>query len=295
MNEAKRPTIAAVLIVKNEEELLPRCLESIKGVDEIIVCDTGSTDNTVEVAKKYTDKVFTDYEWQDHFAAARNHAKSKTACDWILSIDADEYLHSFEELRMAVDTAETMKVYAVDVILEAESNKQHHFFPRLFKNHPVVWWEGAAHNHLTVRGEPLGNVIITYGWSPAHEKDPNRTLRILEKVTTQRDDAVREMFYLGREYFYRLDYIKCIDILTKYTEKSKFLGEKADAYLIMGRCYWQTQQGDLARHMAAQALIINPHFKEAAEFMSEIVWPQHAQQWKNMAATATNEGVLFRR
>ena len=289
------PTIAAVLIVKNESEVLDRCLSSVKGVDEIIICDTGSEDNTIEIAKKYTDKVYTDFKWNDRFCDARNHAKAKTTCDWILSIDADEYLHDFSKVQEAVKLAEEAKALAVDITLVAEDNGQEHFFPRLFKNMPQVWWEGAVHNHLSVIGERLGDVRITFGYSPAHHKDPDRAFRILSKEVNTRPDAVRETFYLGREYWYRQEFDKCLIEMGKYVQKSRYLAEKADAFLIMGRCYWALKMGDDARDATVQALIINPEFKEAITFMSEIVWPKHAGQWQRMAATATNDDVLFKR
>lgn len=64
------------MIVKNEEETIARCLETVKGlVDEIIIVDTGSTDKTKEVVSQYTDRII-DFIWIDNFAAARNFAFS---------------------------------------------------------------------------------------------------------------------------------------------------------------------------------------------------------------------------
>jgi glycosyltransferase involved in cell wall biosynthesis len=174
-------TIAAVLIVKNEEVLLAKCLESVQGVDEIIIADTGSTDKTIEIASKYTDKIYTDFTWNDNFADARNHAKSKCTSDWILSIDADETLYDFSKLREAVALAEQNKALAVDVKCIAEDNGQVFEYPRLFKNVPQVFWEGAIHNTLSVIGEKLGDVRIKIGYSPAHKNDPDRAYRILKR------------------------------------------------------------------------------------------------------------------
>lgn len=283
------------MIVKNESEVLARCLDSVKGADEIIIVDTGSEDNTVEIAKKYTDKVFEDFKWEDSFCNARNHAKAKTQKDWILSIDADETLHDFSKVVEAVRLAEERRDLAVDVALIAQDNGQTHMFPRLFKNYPTVWWEGAIHNHLSVLGASLGDVKITFGYSPAHHKDPNRAFRILSKEVKTRPDAVRETFYLGREFWYRQDYENCVKTMGLYVQKSGFLAEKADAFLIMARCYWQMKMGNDARDACVQALIINPNFKEAADFMGDIVWPRHAEQWKRMASTADNTEVLFKR
>lgn len=84
------------LIVKNEEKVLGRCLESLKPLmaavsSELIIADTGSTDSTVEIAKKYTDNVF-HFEWINDFAAARNSTLEKAKGQWFMFIDADEYL-----------------------------------------------------------------------------------------------------------------------------------------------------------------------------------------------------------
>lgn len=291
--------ISAVLIVKNEEALLSKCLDSVKGVDEIIICDTGSTDKTVEIAKKYTDKVVF-FEWCDNFAKARNYAKSFATGDWILSIDADEYLHDFAKLRDAIEMAEARKALAVNVTMIAEDNGQHFPFPRVFKNSPQVWWEGAIHNHVSVIGEDIGDVKITHGYSPAHFNDPDRAFRILQKEVKEKGNG-RETYYLGREYWYRKDYESCVQTLGKYVQVSKFLSEKADAFLIMSRAYFYMGMGNDARDACVQALIINSNFKEAILFMAQLAgdgsgnikWQKNADQWKKLAATADNTDVLF--
>jgi len=80
------------MIVKNEEAVLARCLDSIKGIaDEIIIVDTGSTDNTKNIAAKYTDKIH-DFTWIHDFSAARNFAFERATMDYIYSADADEVL-----------------------------------------------------------------------------------------------------------------------------------------------------------------------------------------------------------
>lgn len=292
--------ISAVLIVQNEEALLPRCLESIKGLDEIIITDSGSTDKTLEIAKKYTDKIF-EFPWCDNFARSRNAAKSHATGDWILSIDADEILHDVAKVREAVELAEQRDLLAVNCSLIAEDNGQKTIYPRLFKNSPRVWWEGAIHNHLSILGESIGDVRITYGYSPAHHNDPDRAFRILLREVTTRPDAVRETFYLGREYWYRGDYPETVKTMGAYVQKSKFLAEKAEAFLIMAQAYWKMGDADSARDACAQALIINATFKEAILFMATLSgdgkgnerWQKNADQWKRMAETAENFDVLF--
>lgn len=85
-------TISLCMIVKNEERLLARCLDSVADLmDEIIIVDTGSTDQTKEIAARYTDKIY-DFEWVQDFSAARNFAFSKATKEYIYSADADEVL-----------------------------------------------------------------------------------------------------------------------------------------------------------------------------------------------------------
>ena len=84
--------INLVMIVKNEERSLEQCLEQARGlVNEIVIADTGSTDRSVEIARKYGAKVW-EYEWKDDFAAARNFALRHSDAEWNLILDADEYL-----------------------------------------------------------------------------------------------------------------------------------------------------------------------------------------------------------
>lgn len=85
-------TLNLVMIVKNEERCLSRCLESVKSlVDDIIIADTGSSDSTKEIALSFGAKIF-DYTWKNDFSDARNFALSKSDSDWNLILDADEYL-----------------------------------------------------------------------------------------------------------------------------------------------------------------------------------------------------------
>lgn len=92
MEEYILNSLSLVMIVKNEESKLRRCLNSVKNiVNEIIVVDTGSTDNTKSIALEFNAKVY-DYKWDDSFANARNYAISKSSSSWNLILDADEFI-----------------------------------------------------------------------------------------------------------------------------------------------------------------------------------------------------------
>lgn len=287
-------TISVVMICKNESAMIERALKSVEGADELIICDTGSTDNTVEIAKKYTKNVCTKFTWCDDFAAARNHAKSHATSDFILSLDMDEFCHDFSKAREAVEWG--YDVLNVKMVVGSSDPEQHFYFPRLFKNTPNIFWVGAIHNTLNVSATKDSEVVITYEFSPAHVLDPDRALRILEKEVKKRgDDAPREMYYLGREYWYKQRWKECTAMLGRYVQIAHWEPEKADAFLIMARAYSTQGLDEDARDACLQAIKINPHFKEALLFMAAIVPDAHADQWHRMAGTANNTNILFQR
>jgi glycosyltransferase involved in cell wall biosynthesis len=282
--------ISAVLIVKNEETLLGRCLNSIGDADEIVVCDTGSTDNTLNIVKGFAlghNLALTHFEWCDDFAAARNYAKSFATNEWVLSIDADETLEpgGMDTLRAAVKTATGD---GIRVRLAAEGSGHEHWVPRFFKR--SVDWVGAVHELPQTLGSERVDVTITYGYSPAHEQDPDRVLRILSNLE---DPEPRELYYLAREHYYRSDWQTAVATLDAYLARAEWMPERADGWLMMARCLWNLSRGEEARTACLQALANNANFKEALLFMAEMSWPENAERWRSFAELADNRNVLF--
>src|SRR3954462_10439850 len=94
-----RPSLSLAMIVKNEAENLPRLFASVKDcVDEIHICDTGSTDGTVEIAKAHG-AVVTHFEWCDDFSAARNASFQDVKTDYVLWLDGDDVLENPDGFR----------------------------------------------------------------------------------------------------------------------------------------------------------------------------------------------------
>jgi len=108
------PTLSAVLIVKNEENSLPECLDALTWVEELVIVDAGSSDQTVETAKKYTDKIFSEPDWQG-YGTQRQRAQSYASCDWVVMIDADEHVTPAlkASIQEAVQQNDQDKVYAL--------------------------------------------------------------------------------------------------------------------------------------------------------------------------------------
>jgi len=287
-------TVAVAMIVKNEEALLARCLESVKDADAIYIADTGSQDKTIEIARKYTDNVYLDYTWDDSFCDAQNFVKSKVKEDWILSIDADEFCHDFSEVRKAIELAKDY--VACDMIAEGGQRLQFQF-SRLFRNSPDIYWCQRIHKHLNLpgAGEQIGNVRITFGWSPAHNNDPDRALRILERVVSEEIDPGRNLYYLGREYWYKKRYKECIETLNRHLRSSTWDAERAESFLIISQAFSAMGKDEDARYACLHAIDLNANFKEAIMWMGHISSPENAKQWYRMARTANNTNLLWDR
>lgn len=287
------------MIVKNEEEMLGRCLESVKEADEIVVCDTGSEDKTIEIAKKYTDKIYTDFVWCDNFGKARQHSKEKSTGDWNVTIDADEVLGcDFQHLRDEIEKADKAGFRLLNVYTVSKSDGTSNPFPRVYKNIPEITWHGAAHNYLKdgeneVPSAYQSDIKIIYDYSPAHKKDPDRTLRILSKAVLADRTLAREKFYLAREYFYKHNWAEAIFWYKEYLENPSWPGEEAQAWYMLGRCYYYKQRKQEAYDSLLRAILINPNFKDAIFFLSQMAPLEKSVRWLEFMEGADNSEVLF--
>lgn len=272
--------------------------ESVKGVDEHIVVDTGSTDKTIEIAKKYTDKIYTDYEWNDDFSEAKNYALSKCTGDWIMGLDADCRLEpdGVEKIRKIIADNESNCIN-VKLFANKLDGKHYHLLGKIFRKGKVKY-VGKVHEYPVVDGKGAqgtgdGEVKIVYLYSPNHYKDPERNLRILLKAIKEEPQSPRWKFYLAREYFDKKDYIKCIWWANEYLKISKWGSEIAEAYLLTAKSYWQIQMGGDARNMCMKAIQTNPDFKEAYHCMAEYHFEPWKSMWLKHKEVANNKGVLF--
>lgn len=153
-------TISLCMIVKNEEAVLERCLDSIADLmDEIIIVDTGSTDRTKELAAKYTTKIY-DFKWTSDFSAARNFSFSKATMEYIYTADADEVLDEvnrerFRRLKAALlpELEIVQMKYVTETEFDTVLNAQKEYRPKLFKRLRTFTWIDPIHE--TVRLNPV--------------------------------------------------------------------------------------------------------------------------------------------
>ena len=179
-------TYSLCMIVKNEEAVLARCLDSFASLfDEIVIVDTGSDDRTKEIAAGYTDRLY-DFAWCDDFSAARNFAFSKCTCDYIYSCDADEVLDEPNRKRFAVlqdamlpeiEIVQMKYIETGSTVLNAKSEWR----PKLFKRLRTFTWIDPVHE--TIRLDPIvfdSDIEISH--RPAGGAHGSRDFSIFQKA-----------------------------------------------------------------------------------------------------------------
>jgi len=282
------PTISCCMIVKDEEAFLEQCLESVKDyVDEIIIVDTGSQDRTMEIARRYTDKVYS-HPWEGSFSKARNQALTYASCDWIFQIDADEELlpDSGPKLRQAVREAGKADAILVNIIstYSKGAKKARHNFERLFRNNGVIHYEGIVHNRVEgascIRASKIE--LMHYGYDveekKAHEKFL-RTTELLKKQIQETPDDPMPHHYLGTSYLSRGMNEEAAKEATLAVELAERRGDDHPLYL------W-------ARHNAAIAFFRTGDLERAEIYSRQALerFPRHLDSFYTLTMIAAERG-----
>lgn len=205
-------TISVCMIVKNEERVLARCLDSLAGLyEELIIVDTGSTDKTKEIASRYTDKIY-DFVWVNDFSAARNFAFSHATMDYIYSADADEVLDDknrilFKQLKDNIlpEIEIVQMKYGNQLSYGTVYNFDEEYRPKLFKRlREFVWIEPV---HEQVRLDPVvfdSDIVITHMPETNHS---GRDFMVFERAIERDGDLsdrlwemyARELYLAGTD------------------------------------------------------------------------------------------------
>lgn len=227
--------ISLCMIVKNEEHFLEGCLKSAQGiVDEIIIVDTGSTDATLDIARKYTNKIF-HFQWIDDFSAARNFAKSHASYEWILSLDADERIISLDK-DFILKKSKDLSVDGFETII---LNRKFHtdnsvitHFPhkaiRIFRNSNEIIFEGKIHEDVSKSiFQRKTNVLSDHcilehlGYQEKNPEKNQRNIKLLEAAIKENPDHYVYYFYLGNEYFSLSQYQEALNHYKQFLDLAK--------------------------------------------------------------------------
>ena len=155
--------ISACYMVKNESKNLSRSIDSLRSqVDEIIVVDTGSTDNTIEIAKTYNAKII-ETSWQDDFSTPRNLAIDNATGDWIIFLDADEFFVNSKNIRETITKIQNKETILIPRINIDEANNNvigRDWCLRIFRNIDYLRYRGLIHENITnINGGDLNYIF----------------------------------------------------------------------------------------------------------------------------------------
>lgn len=207
---ASRPSVSAALIVRNEERYLEGCLASLAGqVDEIVIVDTGSTDNSTRIAESFGVKLL-HRPWTDDFSAARNSALDAASGNWILYIDADERLRLPAGVHLS-SYLEGKRAAAAFVQFLPRSGFTRYREPRLFLNRPDIRFRGRIHETvmpdvhrlcrtLGLSVIPTGAKIDHLGYDGSQDHKHPRNLPLLQAELRQGHDRVYYYYHLAETY-----------------------------------------------------------------------------------------------
>ncbi|NBJ71550.1 MULTISPECIES: glycosyltransferase family 2 protein [Clostridia] len=241
-------TISLSMIVKNEEEVLEQCLSSVADIcDEIIILDTGSTDQTKEIAAKFTDKVI-DFEWIYDFSAARNKSFSYATKDFIMFLDADdvvlpEDLEKLKQLKQELtDNIDAVSMY-YHTAFDDQGNPTFKFRRnRLVKRSNHFKWYGAVHEYLEVSGNIYYSDIAITHRKQDKSLNPSAKGRNLDIYERQLKKGItftpREMFYYANELKDHQYFGKAIDYYHQFLDtKRGWIEDEIRACIYIADCY----------------------------------------------------------
>jgi len=220
--------ISVCIIVKNDEEHIERCLKSIKPFGfTIIVVDTGSVDNTIEISKKYTDKIH-KFSWVDDFSKARNYAVELSENDHIIFIDSDEYIEELDLKKLLVLIEENPervgRIKRKNYLDDSEQTVIKEWINRIFDK-KYFMYNGSIHEQVTKKdGEfdfktykaPM--VIGHTGYQGTEKMKKEKALRninlLLKELEGNMDDAY-VLYQIGKSYY----------MIKEYEESKKYFEE----------------------------------------------------------------------
>lgn len=217
------------IITKNEAPMLEECLRRLKPLgQEIVVLDTGSTDNTCQMVLNYTDKLY-HFEWCNDFAAARNECIKHAGNDFILSVDSDEYLTEWdeEENQRLIEAHPTGigRIFRTDTYTQQDETRTVREGMGRFFSKNIYHYEGSIHEQLVTKDSSLSPSYYALHAEFDHmayagdiETRTNRSMRnirlLLQELEKKPNDTYF-LFQLGQAYFMMEDYEKAVQAYGK--------------------------------------------------------------------------------
>lgn len=213
--ETPNVTVSACILTRDSSRTIRQCIQALQdAVDEIIIVDTGSKDDTVDIVESLGVTVH-HFEWIDDFAAARNYAQSLATSDWVIAVDSDEilYPHDLDAIHVAASLF-SHDIFVLSILQMNQIGESVTSFaaPRLFQRKHFEW-QRVIHEEPTLCGEvPVSvaksqtvNIHVHHVGYDTQNTDVEgkleRNIQILRRALNENPDDVGYLFYLGRELF----------------------------------------------------------------------------------------------
>lgn len=235
-------TLSLCMIVKNEELTLPRVLDVAHiFADEIIIVDTGSTDNTIMLAKNANCKVY-HFKWINDFSAARNYAFSLATSEYLMWLDADDVITN----KRAQMLADIKKTFSADVVMlpyyMGDPPTLTFWRERIIKRTAKLRFKGRVHEAIDIKGD-----IVYQNIPIIHDKlkkpDLKRNLKIFDEMLSESSGLNgREAFYYGSELYYNGLNEQAAYWLEKFFAGDGLNADKGQAALYLSRIYKSTYE-----------------------------------------------------
>lgn len=288
------------MIVKNEEEVLARCLDSVTSfADELVIVDTGSTDKTIKIARKYTEHV-NKFKWIDDFAAARNYSFSLATKDYCMWLDADDVLPKGTQ-EVLLDwknnkTEEDFVMMPYQIAFDENGKSTFSYYrERLVKRSNHDQWKDAVHEVLVPHGK------ITYLDAPIeHHKvrttDSDRNLNIYKKLEREGHHfSPRQLFYYANELYYHSLDGKAIKKYNTFLKGDGFFENKIQACLNLATIYTKQNKPEKALSALFQSFVydlprgevccaLGRLYYDKKEYTKAIYWYQKAIYTPNLSS-----------
>lgn len=271
----KKASLSLCMIVKDEGKTLERCLNSVKSfINEIIIVDTGSKDNTVEIAKKFNAKIY-KFKWIDDFSAARNFAFSKATSDYIMWLDGDDFINEddIKKIESLLSNMDSSYDYiSAEYILARNSEGKVSTSlrrNRIVKRQSAFLWVGNVHEYLAVYGKGLeGNFSIEHGKVKEYTDRNLQIFKTMEK--NNKKFTPRDIYYYANELFDNGYYKESINQYNKFIDtKEGWIEDIKGAYLKIIRALNLINEKDKIVDVAFESLKIDTPTAEIACSLGE--------------------------
>ena len=268
-------SLSVCIIVKNGQSTISRCLDSVTAIaEQVVVVDTGSTDNTIEIIQKYGISV-AKFNWCDDFSAARNMSLQLASGDWILCLDADEFLF-VEDRKKIFQQKRSKPEFGLELMINNNSgNPKVKRQIRMFPNQPNIFYEFPVYESVLAAHKNAGIPVKTLDVEIQHDNQISMELSdeketyhksLCERWIVDHEEDWSAIYHFGTVFYAQRDYANAISYFSKVIDgcDRKDVGELYEKSItLIGRCLLEVGDYSAAGNYLEKAVSLRPTCKVA--------------------------------